>query len=181
MVNPQNYFWKKGMTLEQVQLVEVAHNPGLYRRRLLSLRAWSRVLKGQVNLWRIGVIYLQRFRLVGEALLRRIARSAHIVLPNDLGRDLEKIVANRIRMTFVFARGEPGMALLKIQAGSTVSRLGELCRVRIVESGDHIFSRREPRSLMEDILSEELFAPAGERSASRAAQSPGALGGASAK
>jgi hypothetical protein len=34
---------------------------------------------------------------------------------------------------------------------------------------------------MEDILSEELFAPAGERSASRAAQSPGALGGASAK
>jgi pimeloyl-ACP methyl ester carboxylesterase len=181
MVNPQNYFWKKGMTLEQVQLVEAAHNPGLYRRRLLSLQAWSRLFNGQVNVWRIGVIYLQRLLLVGEALLRRIARAAHIVLPNDLGRDLEKIVANRIRMTFVFARGEPGMALLRVQAGSTVSRLGELCRVRIVESGDHIFSQREPRSLMEDILSEELFAPVGERSASQAAHSPRALGGVSAK
>jgi pimeloyl-ACP methyl ester carboxylesterase len=181
MVNPQNYFWKKGMTLEQVQLVEAAHNPGVYRRRLLSLRAWSRLFKGEVNVWRIGVIYLQRFLLIGEALLRNIARSAHIVLPNDLGRDLEKIVTNRIRMTFVFARGEPGMTLLQVQAGATLSRLGELCRVRIVESGDHIFSMREPRSLMEDILSEELFAPVGERSASPAAQSPGALGGVAAK
>jgi alpha/beta superfamily hydrolase len=181
MVNPQNYYWRKGMTLDQVQLVEVAHNPGLYRRRLLSLRAWSRIFKGQVNVWRIGVICLQRVLLVGEALLRNIARSTPIVLPNDLGRDLERIVANRIRMTFVFARGEPGMALLKVQAGSTLSRLGELCRVRIVESGDHIFSQRAPRSIMEDILSEELFAPVGERSASPAAQSPGRLGRVSAE
>jgi pimeloyl-ACP methyl ester carboxylesterase len=181
MVNPQNYFWKKGMTLEQVQLVEVAHNPGLYRQRLLSLQAWSRIFKGQVNIRRIGVIYFQRLLLTVEDLVRRVARSAHIVLPGDLGRDLEKIVANRIRMTFVFARGEPGIELLRLQAGSTVSRLGNLCRVRLVESGDHIFSQREPRSMMEDILSEELFAPAGERSASLEAQSPRALREVSAK
>jgi pimeloyl-ACP methyl ester carboxylesterase len=181
MVNPQNYFWKKGMTLEQVQLVEAAHNPGLYRQRLLSLRAWSRMLNGEVNIWRIVVIYLQRLLLAGEALLRNVARSVHIVLPNDLGRDLEKIVANRIRITFVFARGEPGIALLRLQAGSTVSRLGDLCRVRLVEKGDHIFSQREPRSMMEDILSEELFAQAGGSPASREAQSPRALREVSAK
>jgi alpha-beta hydrolase superfamily lysophospholipase len=181
MVNPQNYFWKKGMTLEQVQLVEAAHNPGLYRQRLLSLRAWSRMFNGEVNIWRIVVIYLQRLLLAGEALLRNVARSAHIVLPNDLGRDLEKIVANRIRITFVFARGEPGIALLRLQAGSTVSRLGDLCRVRLVEKGDHIFSQREPRSMMEDILSEELFAQAGGSSANREAQSPRALREVSAK
>jgi hypothetical protein len=171
MVNPQNYFWKKGMSLDQVQLVEAAHNPGLYRRRLLSFEAWSRIFKGQVNIWRIVVIYHQRVMLAGEALARGLARFAGIRLPNDLGRDLEKIVANRIRMTFVFARGEPGIELLRLQAGSTVSRLGNLCRVRLVESGDHIFSQREPRSIMEDILSEELFAPAGERAAGPGASS----------
>jgi pimeloyl-ACP methyl ester carboxylesterase len=181
MVNPQNYFWKKGMTLEQVQLVEVAYNPGLYRQRLLSLQAWTRIFKGQVNVWRIGVIYLQRILLEGEAVVRNLARLTHIHLPNDLGRDLEKIVSNRVRITFLFARGEPGIELLRLQAGSTVSRLGELCRVRLVESGDHIFSQRKPRSMMEDILSEELFAGGGERAPILKAQSPPALQRVSAK
>jgi alpha/beta superfamily hydrolase len=160
MVNPQNYFWKKGMTLDQVQLVEALHNPGLYRQRVLSLRAWRRLFLGQVNVARIGVIYLQRLRLGAESVLRDAARRIHVRLPHDLGRELEKIVDNGIRMTFLFARGEPGIDLLKAQAGSTVTRLGDRCRVRIVGSGDHIFSRREPRSVMEGILSEELFARA---------------------
>jgi alpha-beta hydrolase superfamily lysophospholipase len=160
MVNPQNYFWKKGMTLQQVQLVEALHNPGLYRQRVLSLRAWRRFFTGQVNVARIGVIYLQRLRLGAESLLRDAARRIHVRLPHDLGWELEKIVDNGIRVTFLFARGEPGIDLLKTQAGSTVSRLGDRCRVRIVGSGDHIFSRREPRSVMEGILSEELFARA---------------------
>jgi alpha-beta hydrolase superfamily lysophospholipase len=158
MVNPQNYFWKKGMTLEQIQLAEVVHNPGLYRQRMVSLRAWLRIFTGKVNVMRIAAIYLQRLRLAGESILRDLARRLHIRLPHDLGWELEKIVADGIRVTFVFARGEPGIALLKLQAGSTVSRLGDRCHVRIVDSGDHIFSRREPRSIMENVLSEELFA-----------------------
>ncbi len=160
MVNPQNYFWKKGMTLGQIQLSEVVRNPGVYRQRVLSLRAWLRIFTGQVNVLRIAMIYLHRLRLAGEATLRNLARRLRIRLPQDLGWELETIVASGIRITFVFARGEPGIDLLKLQAGSSVSRLGELCRVRIVDSGDHIFSRREPRSLMEAVLSEELFARA---------------------
>ena len=35
--------------------------------------------------------------------------------------------------------------------------------MRILDSGDHIFSRREPRSIMENVLSEELFGRAEER------------------
>ena len=158
MVNPQNYFWKKGMTLEQIQLAEVVHNPGLYRQRMLSLRAWLRIFTGQVNVVRIAAIYLQRLRLAGESVLRDLARRLGIRFPHDLGSELEKIVADGILVTFVFARGEPGIALLKLQAGSAISRLGDRCNVRIVDSGDHIFSRRGPRSIMENVLSEELFA-----------------------
>ena len=168
LVNPQNYFWKKGMTLEQVQLAEVVHNPGLYRRRMFSLQAWRRIFTGQANITRIGVIYLQRLQLAGEAVLRDFTRRLRVRLPNDLGWDLEKIAANGVRISFVFARGEPGIELLKLQAGSTLSKLGSQCQVHILDNGDHIFSRREPRSIMEDVLSEELYARAeGEIEASK--------------
>jgi hypothetical protein len=157
LVNPQNYFWKKGMTLDQVQLAEVVHNPGLYRRRMFTLHAWRRMFTGRVNLVRIAAIYFHRLRLSGEAVLRRCAHRLHVRLPSDLGWELQKIVANGIRVTFLFAKGEPGIPLLELQAGSMVSKLGDRCRVRIVDSGDHIFSRRAPRSIMENVLSEELF------------------------
>ena len=160
MVNPQNYFWKKGMSLEQIQLVEVVHNPGLYRRRLFSLQAWRRVLTGEVNVVRIAGIYIQRLRLAGENMMREVARPLHIRLPNDLGWDLERIIARGIRVTFVFAKGEPGIDLLKVQAGSTLSRLRERIRMRIIDGGDHIFSRPAPRYIMENVLSEELYARA---------------------
>ena len=165
MVNPQNYFWKKGMTLEQIQLAEVVHNPGLYRQRMFSLQAWRRIFTGQADITRIGAIYLQRLRLTGEAVLRDSARRLRVRLPSDLGWDLEKIVAKGIRISFVFARGEPGLELLKLQAGASLLRLGDRCHVRILDSGDHIFSRRESRSIMENVLSEELFARADEAAA----------------
>jgi alpha-beta hydrolase superfamily lysophospholipase len=181
MVNPQNYFWKKGMTLEQLQLAEVVRNPGVYRRRLLSVRAWLRIFTGQVDIVRIAVIYLERLRLAGEAILRDFARRNRVRLPHDLGLELENIVANGIRVSFIFARGEPGIELLKLQAGSTLSRLGDRCRVRIVDSGDHIFSRREPRAIMANVLCEELFAHTDEAAKSTEPRSPRALRQVSAK
>jgi alpha-beta hydrolase superfamily lysophospholipase len=175
MVNPQNYFWEKGMTLEQLQLAEVVHNPGLYRRRVLSPKAWLRIFTGQVNIPRIALIYLHRLRLAAEATFRDFGRRLGIRLPQDLGRELEKVVADGIRVTFLFARGEPGIELLNLQAGSALSRLGNRCRVRIVDSGDHIFSRRAPRSVMENVLSEELFVRADDGSETAGPRPPRAI------
>jgi pimeloyl-ACP methyl ester carboxylesterase len=170
MVNPQNYFWKQGMTLEQVQLSEVVHNPGLYRRRVFSPKAWLRIFTGQVNVLRIAAIYLHRARLAAEAVLREWSHRVHLRLPQDLGWDLKDIIARGVSVSFIFARGEPGLDLLKVQAGSTLQHLGEHCRVLVVDSGDHIFSRRGPRIIMENALSEELFARAGDTSRERSPQ-----------
>jgi alpha-beta hydrolase superfamily lysophospholipase len=158
MVNPLNFFWNKGQTLEQIQLADVAHNPGVYRRQALSLHAWRRLLTGDVDLTRIAGIYLQRLRLFGENSLRQGLRRLRIHLPNDLGWELEQIAQRGVRISFMFARGEAGIDLLEMQSGSTLDRLAATYRVRIVESGDHIFSRLEPRLLMEEALSDELFA-----------------------
>ena len=158
LVNPQNYFWKKGMSLDQIQLVEVVHNPGLYRQRVFSLKAWRRVASGDVDVARIVGIYLQRLHLAVVTALRGMARVLHIGMPDDLGRDLERIIDRGIRVTFVFAKGEPGIELLKLQAGSALSRLKDRIRMRIIDGGDHIFSRPAPRHAMENVLSEELYA-----------------------
>jgi pimeloyl-ACP methyl ester carboxylesterase len=158
MVNPQNYFWKTGMTLNGLQLAEVVHNPGLYRERVFSMAAWKRVFSGRVNIGRIAMIYLQRPWLAMESTFHEIARRLRIHLPNDLGWELEEIAGRGIHSVFVFARGEPGIGLLKLQGGSAVDRLGKRCKVHVIEGGDHIFSQSGPRSRMERILTDELFA-----------------------
>ena len=158
MVNAQNYFWDETMTLDGLQLAEVVHNPTIYRARIFSARAWRRVLTGQVNVWRIVRIYLHRPVLALESKLRDLARAAGMRLRHDLGRELEGIITRGVRVVFVFARGEPGVDLLRIEAGSTVRRLGERCRVRIIDSADHTFSRSGPRQVLEEVLSAELFA-----------------------
>jgi pimeloyl-ACP methyl ester carboxylesterase len=158
MVNPQNYFWKTGMTLDDLQLAEVVRNPALYRQRLTSWAAWKRLMSGEVEILRIARIYMARPLLAVGAAFRNVARSAGIRLRYDLGRELEEIDARGVRIVFVFARDEPGIDLLKIEAGSSLRRLGERCRVRIIDDADHVFSHSGPRAALRDILSEELFA-----------------------
>ena len=157
LVNPQNYFWSPDMTLDDLQLAEVVRNPTLYKERMQSASAWRRLLSGHVNVWRIFKIYAYRQMLVSEAALRNVARTLRIRLRNDLGRELEEIVGRGVQVTFIFADGEPGIDLLKIQGGSAVRKLGDYCRVRIIKDADHTFSRSGPRSAMERVLSDELF------------------------
>jgi alpha-beta hydrolase superfamily lysophospholipase len=157
MVNPLNFFWKQGMNLDDLQVAEVILNPVRYRERVMSGAAWKRLLSGQVNIWRIVEIYVQRALLPVRAMYRDLARRLHIRLSYDLGRELEEVVERGVHVVFVFAHGEPGVELLKIEAGSVVKRMGAKCRVRIIERADHAFSHSGPRAALEDTLSEELF------------------------
>lgn len=160
MVNPLNFFWDKDMQHSELKLAEVVRVPIRYRERLFSFRHWSLLLRGRVSLWRIFWIYVQRGLLALESTLRDLLRTLHLHLPRDLGWELERIAERGVSMVFVFAKGEPGINLLKLQAGSALKRLGTRCRIHIIDSGDHIFGRSGPRSILESILSEELFAPA---------------------
>jgi pimeloyl-ACP methyl ester carboxylesterase len=158
MVNPQNYFWKTGMSLDDLQVAEVVRNPVVYRQRLSSWAAWKRLMSGKVEVARIAKIYMVRPLLAVGSALRDAARASGIRLKYDLGRELEEIDARGVKIVFVFARDEPGIDLLKIEAGFSLRRLGERCRVRIIDDADHVFSQSGPRAALQDILSEELFA-----------------------
>jgi alpha-beta hydrolase superfamily lysophospholipase len=172
MVNPLNYFWKSGTNIDSLQLADVVRNAAGYRQRLTSWAAWKRLISGKVEIGRIARIYLTRPLLAVGTAVRDVARLMGIRLQYDLGRELQEIDARGVKMVFVFARGEPGLDLLKIEAGSVLRRLGERCRVRIIEDADHSFSQAGPRAVLHDILSDELFAgprqPLGQRVPDRA-------------
>jgi pimeloyl-ACP methyl ester carboxylesterase len=158
LLNPQNFYWKQGSRIEDLQEVEIVRNPGLYRERVFSIAAWRRLITGDVNLARILQIYLHRPLVSLESFARELARRIRIRLPRDLGWDLQEVAAHGVRVVFVFSRGEAGIELLKMQAGSVLYRLGDRCRLRVVDHSDHTFTQAGPRSMMERVLSEELFA-----------------------
>ncbi len=158
MVNPEIFFWKEGMTVKDMQMSEVVRNPGVYRARMFSVAAWRKLTTGKVNIRYILKIYMHRAFLAVESTFRDLARHLHIHLPGDLGWDLEQIGQRGVQVVFVFARGEPGIELLTILGGMSVKRLGDRCRVHIIDSADHVFSKKGPRAVLEKILSDELFA-----------------------
>jgi alpha/beta superfamily hydrolase len=156
MINPLTYFWKEGMTMSDLQLAEVVRNPGIYRERILSGYAWLKLLRGRVNLWRIAMIFARRSWLACEAGVRDLSRRLGIRLPDDLGWDLQSIAGRGVRMVFVFARGDTGADLLRIQGGGAVDSIGDRCRVHTVDGADHIFSQSAPRARLEQLLGSEL-------------------------
>jgi hypothetical protein len=157
MVNPI-YYWNDERALEDVQKAELIRDTGAYGNRTLSFSTWKRLLQGQVNVRFVFRTYSHRLYTVFGVAVRDLARRMRIHLSRDLGWELQEVAARGVRLIFVFAPGEPGLDLLNLQAGASLRRLGERCRVHVLESGDHVFSKSGPREVLSDILSDELYA-----------------------
>ena len=157
LINPQNYFWKEGMTVLDMQLVEVVSGPGVYGNLLLSTATWKKLLTLRVNHGYVLRIIGRRLLLSLESRLRNLARHLHIPISNDLGQDLEDVDARGTRVVMIFARGEAGLDLLKIQAGSSLTRLKKGFALHIVDDADHVFSRSSSRIALSRILQDELL------------------------
>lgn len=158
MVNVQNFFWDQSMKTDGLQLGEVVRNPAIFRERVFSAAAWKRLLTGRMNVLHVLGVYLDFSLLPLKSRARNLARLLGIRLRNDLGHELQEIITRGVRATFIFSHGEPGIDLLAFEAGSVRKRLGQRLRLRIVHGADHVFSRSGPRALLEQVLSEELFA-----------------------
>jgi alpha-beta hydrolase superfamily lysophospholipase len=159
MVNPETFFWSEGMSIYDRQTSELVRQPSAYRNKMMSWTTWKRFLSGQIDIRYVLGTYAGRFALALESKFRNMARRLRIRLPNDLGMQLEEIGSRGVRLIFVFSHGEPGIELLKLQGGTSLNRLGERCRIHIVDGADHVFSKIESRLTLQRILSDELFAP----------------------
>ena len=170
MVNPLNFYWEEGMTPEEMQIAQVVHNMRAYRERVFSIAQWRRLLTGQVKFARAAGMVLRRVWLGMQSILRDAAQRLHVaraadesdildrVQGFDLGKELARVVARGVRIVFVFSRGDTGIDLLKSLGGPSIPGLGQSCRVHVVDGADHIFSHSGPRTILGDILSNELYA-----------------------
>jgi pimeloyl-ACP methyl ester carboxylesterase len=159
MVNPMNFFWDYRKTLQDVQLVDLVRDPGVYRERVRSIKAWRKVFTGEANIWRFATVHFYRVFLSLLPLLRDTARFLRIRMPQDLGWVLKDTDTRGVRTVMVFSRGEPGLELMRILGGLPGKRLSNRCRIHIIDGADHTFTRSSPRAELADILSAELFAP----------------------
>jgi pimeloyl-ACP methyl ester carboxylesterase len=168
LINPLIFYWKDGeVNLDEVQPWEVVHKPGAYLSRVFSVAAWRRLFFGDVSIWRVAQIYLNRPVMMLQSRFRKWARAAHIRLKNDLGADLRALQESGVRIVFVFSEGDAGLNLLMVESGLSLEELRERYALRMIDDADHEFSRSGPREALAKVLSEELYAPnPSQRSAS---------------
>lgn len=156
LVNPLTFYWKQGSTLNDLQISEIVRNPGVYRERVFMGKAWLKLLRGHVNLWRVAMIFVRRAWLALDSSLRDLGRLLHIRLPDDLGWDLQSVASRGVRIVFLFARGDAGEDLLRVQGGSALKTIGDRCRIYTIDGADHVFSQSAPRRQLLKLLSSEL-------------------------
>jgi alpha-beta hydrolase superfamily lysophospholipase len=157
LINPENYFRKDGMRSDDLLLSEIVRGPSRYRERLLSGKSWNKLLRGEADVRYILKVAVRHVWFVVMTALRSCAKQLHVRLSRDLGRELEEIVKRGVDVIFVFARGQVGLELLRIEAGASLARLGHRCRIHIIDGADHIFSQRRAGQELENLLSSELL------------------------
>jgi len=155
LVNPSNYFPSENMSVRENPPAERGYSLDLPSDRIFVLRGLRKLLTGQVDRWEVMRTHFKSVVQLGTKM-RDLARSLGIALRYDLGSELSRITSRGVQITLVFARGEPGLDLLRYRAGSCLNGLTGRCRLYVVDNGDHVFTHCNARAQVENILSHEL-------------------------
>jgi pimeloyl-ACP methyl ester carboxylesterase len=158
LVNPQNFNWKPGMKLDTAKMIAAVSSAAVLGRPI-SAHHWRLLFSGRIDVLRVLRIIWRRLRLEGAAFVERTAVRLHLRTSANLGKELETLAARGVGLVFVFSRGDGGDRLLHLLAGPALDRLGERCRIHLIDSADHGFSRSASRQSLLKTLSDELFTP----------------------
>lgn len=161
-INPLTFFWHEGTPLDApMPAHHVAAEMARYRANLFARERWLKLLKGQVNLRRIGALLWRRVLQVLAGPAREIARLLHLPMHEDLANELRHVSRAGVAMHFVFSAGDPGEELLRTQGGTMVRRLlasGTLTIDKVADA-DHTFTGANARCRVSALLTGLLFAP----------------------
>ena len=154
VINPLVFFWKDGMSLAYPPF-EMVQAASQYQRSLFRAGKWLKLFRGQVDVRMIARVVGSRVVDRGGGLVRDFRRWFGVPSAEDLGGELERVVAGGTALRFVFSAGDPGEALLEAGAGWTLSRLQRRGRVRMAHllNCDHSLSA----AWMHEVLWRELL------------------------
>ncbi len=181
LFNPLTFYWKEGMSLDDPLPIDADAQERMehlnlwqyYLGRMRDARSWKNLLTARSNTWQLVGAMLQRARIAArehaQALLGAVKPSdARTVDP--LTRDVQAIVESGRRLSFVFARSDPGYGLLMTHAAAVVRRYLRKQRIHIafVERANHTFTSQAARRDFINRVIEHLrarYAASGRRSA----------------
>ena len=157
VVNPLVFFWKPGMSLAYPPY-QVAGAAARYKRSMLRLDKWKKLLSGKVDVRAFLQVMARRLAHRAETVARNAARSLGRPLRDDLGAELEAVTNRGVALRFVFATGDSGDDLLRTQAGSSLPRLVRDGRIHItrIAGPNHAFTPIWTRDALTAVLEAEL-------------------------
>lgn len=155
LINPLTFFWKPGMSLQYPEY-RVAQDMRRYRKTMLNPAAWRKLLAGRVDLANLAHVLSSRLRNRLAGPLRALARAVGRPLSDDLPTELRAVLKASVDLQFVFSVGDPGLALLQTQGGSTARSLQN--RVTLIEHANHTFTDLPTRRRLLQVLTERLSA-----------------------
>jgi pimeloyl-ACP methyl ester carboxylesterase len=157
VINPLVFFWKEGMSLSLPPHI-VSQSAAQYRRSLLELKKWEKLVVGKVNVVEFAHVVTRRFMSVVGGLVREFARGIGRPLVDDLGADLEALSRRNVSVAFVFSAGDPGEDLLRVHAGTSLRRLVRASRIRVhrIQGPNHTFTPVWTHELVAAVIDGEI-------------------------
>lgn len=160
MINPLIFFDAEGIELADDGLTpqKVHAAAAAYKQSLLSPGKWLKLLSGRANLRVLIRVVLHRLWMRLAHHGRDVGRLLRVPLQNDLGAELKRLAATGLHPQFIFAQGDPGVALLAEQGGLTVGRLARQGQIGVhhIDRADHVFTDFHARQELVALLNQCL-------------------------
>jgi len=144
MVNPMQFYWVEGMSLDTSRKFE---DMVQYRRSMRDWRRWLKLARGDVDFGRLAEVLASQGRTQARAWLDAFLEAFVPERAPRLSRDLRKLFAMGRRLTLFVSEGDPGRDILLAGAPLTAKRAlrGGRIRLQIIAEADHTFSQWRAR------------------------------------
>ncbi len=144
MVNPMQFYWIEGMSLDTSRKFE---DMVQYRRSMRDWRRWLKLARGEVNFARLAEVLASQARTRAHAWLNAFLEAFVPERGPRLSRDLRRLFAMRRRLTLFVSEGDPGRDILLAGARLTAARALRDGRIRLqaIADADHTFSQWRSR------------------------------------
>lgn len=152
-INPLTFFWRADAQ-PAVPDYKLIGEMRRYRAATGSGGRLRRLLRGEVDLAYVASVLAARAAGALRDASRECARCLRWPLTDDLAAEVRRVLTRRASLDFVFARGDPGIELLRRQGGRQVRRLERDGRfgVHFIEHADHTFTRHARRQELIDTV-----------------------------
>ncbi len=160
LVNPQRFFWDESEPQEN-EAGRAASEMRRYRRSVLSVASWKKLLSGKVDLSAAARSAKKRLGDLASNRARALAHRLNVPLRNDLARELRSAASFGVPMHFVFSDEESGELFLRERGGSVVDGLVQrgLVSIEHTESADHTYTAFWMHRVLTEVLERRLGLP----------------------